>query len=222
MRIQLQLSSNNEPVPYNHLHKLTGSIHKWLGANAAHDGLSLYSFGWLRGGQPKRESLHFSIGASWNISFHDDELSRQLIKGIMVDPSVAHGMAVQEVREIAPPTFSKQHIFATDGSAVLARRKREDGSREYLLWDSLAANEILTHLLRRKLEVAGFTGEHLEVRVAFDRAYARPRARMASIKGIKHKGSECPVIVEGTPEAIHFAWLVGVGDLTGSGFGALR
>ena len=222
MRIQLQLSPSTEPVPFNHLHQLTGAIHKWLGDNAAHDGLSLYSFGWLRGGQPRRESLHFPTGANWNISFFDDELARQLLKGILEDPSVAHGMAVQEVREIAPPSFGRQHIFATDGSAVLARRKRDDGSREYLLWDTLAANDVLTHLLRKKLEVAGFSGEHLDARVAFDRAYARPRPRMVTIKGIKHKGSECPVIVEGTPEAIQFAWLVGVGDLTGSGFGALR
>lgn len=222
MRVQLQLSSSTEPVPFNHLHQLTGAIHKWLGDNSAHDGISLYSFGWLKGGQPRPKTLYFPEGSSWNISFYDDGLARQLLKGIMADPSVAYGMAVQEVQEIAPPSFSKQHIFATDGSAVLARRLREDGSREYLLWDSLAANDVLTHLLRKKLGVAGFTGEHLDARVAFDRAYSRPRPRMATIKGIKHKGSECPIIVEGTPEAIQFAWLVGVGDLTGSGFGALR
>jgi CRISPR/Cas system endoribonuclease Cas6 (RAMP superfamily) len=27
--------------------------------------------------------------------------------------------------------------------------------------------------------------------------------------------------VEGTPEAVQFAWTVGAGELTGSGFGAL-
>ncbi len=221
MRIQLQLSPSTKPVPFNHLHQLTGTIHKWLGDNTAHNGISLYSFGWLRGGKPIKQALDFPDGASWSISFFDDNLARQLLKGIMEDPSVAYGMIVQQVREAAPPAFGQQYIFPTDGSAVVARRKRDDGSREYLLWDSLAANEILTHLLRRKLEVAGFTGKHLDARVAFDRAYARPRAKMASIRGIKHKGSECPIIVEGTPEAIHFAWLVGVGDLTGSGFGAL-
>jgi CRISPR-associated endoribonuclease Cas6 len=30
------------------------------------------------------------------------------------------------------------------------------------------------------------------------------------------------VVVAGTPEAMRFAWLVGVGELTGSGFGALQ
>jgi CRISPR/Cas system endoribonuclease Cas6 (RAMP superfamily) len=30
------------------------------------------------------------------------------------------------------------------------------------------------------------------------------------------------VVVTGTPEAVQFAWTVGVGELTGSGFGALK
>ncbi|MFN8343953.1 MAG: CRISPR-associated endoribonuclease Cas6 [Spirosomataceae bacterium] len=222
MRYQLILSSNTEPVPFNHLHKLTGTVHKWLGENTVHDGLSLYSFGWLKGGQVRKGTLFFPQGAGWNISFFNDELAKQLLKGILNEPSVAYGMRVQEVREILPLPFSKQHIFQTDGSAVVARQKRADDTREYLLWDSLAANEVLTNLLRKKLNQAGFTGEHLNARVAFDRAYPNPRTRKITVKDIEHKGSECPVIVEGTPEAIHFAWLVGIGDLTGSGFGALR
>lgn len=222
MRYQLILSPNTEPVPFNHLHQLTGTVHKWLGENTVHNGLSLYSFGWLRGGEVRKSNLLFPQGASWNISFFDDELAKQLLKGVLNEPSVAYGMQVQEVREIPPLLFNKQHIFQTDGSAVLARQKRTDDTREYLLWDSLAANEVLTNLLRRKLNQAGYTGEHLNARVAFDRAYKTPRTRKITIKDVEHKGSECPVIVEGTPEAIHFAWLVGIGDLTGSGFGALR
>ncbi len=222
MRYQLILSPNTEPVPFNHLYQLTGTVHKWLGENTVHDGLSLYSFGWLRGGEVRKGNLLFPQGASWNISFFDDELAKQLLKGVLNEPSVAYGMQVQEIREIPPLPFNKQHIFQTDGSAVLARQKRVDDTREYLLWDSLAANEVLTNLLRRKLTQAGFTGEHLNARVAFDRAYPNPRTRKVTIKEVDHKGSECPVIVEGTPEAIHFAWLVGIGDLTGSGFGALR
>ena len=43
---------------------------------------------------------------------------------------------------------------------------------------------------------------------------------LMDVKGIQHKGSICPVIIEGTPEALQFAWLVGVGELTGSGKGS--
>jgi len=222
MRIRLQLSPNTEPVPFSHLYSLTGTLHKWLGENSIHDGVSLYSFGWLRGGRSEKKALSFSQGAYWNISFFDDDLSRQLIKGILKEPSVAYGMYVEEIQEVEPTGFHKQHIFYTDGSAILARQKRVDGSQEYLSWDSLAANEALTNKLRWKLSQAGFTGDHLNARVAFDRTYTNPRSRKITIKDIDHKGSECPVIVEGTPEALHFAWLVGLGYLTGSGFGALR
>jgi CRISPR-associated endoribonuclease Cas6 len=222
MRIRLLLSPNTEPVPFSHLYRLTGTLHKWLGENSIHDGVSLYSFGWLHGGRSEKKALTFSQGAHWNISFFDDELARLLIKGILQEPSVAYGMYVEEIQEIEPMAFQKQQIFHTDGSAILARQKRTDGSQEYLSWDSLAANEALTNKLRWKLNQAGFTGEHLSARVAFDRTYVNPRSRKITIKGIDHKGSECPVIVEGTPEALHFAWLVGLGDLTGSGFGALR
>jgi CRISPR-associated endoribonuclease Cas6 len=222
MRIQLILSPNTEDIPFNHLHQITGALHKWLGENHVHDSLSLYSFGWLRGGQSQQGKLKFSNGATWNISFFDDALSRQLLKGILNDPSMAFGMSVAEIREVPIPTFGSQQRFYTDSSAIVVRRKREDGSREYLLSDSLAANEIMTNVLRKKLELAGFAGKDLNVQVAFDRTYLNARTRKVTIKGIDHKGSECPVIVEGTPEAIHFAWLVGIGDLTGSGFGALR
>jgi CRISPR-associated endoribonuclease Cas6 len=222
MRIQLVLSPNTEPVPFNHLHQLTGVLHKWLGDNSVHDGISMYSFGWLRGGTTRKGQLYFLEGATWNLSFFDGELARSVLKGILEDPVAAFGMRVLEIKEIAAPALGTQHRFYTDGSAIIVRRRREDGTREYLFSDSLAANEIMTQTLRKKLVKAGFTGDHLNIHVAFDRTYPRPRIRLISIKGTQHKGSECPVLIEGTPEAIQFAWLVGIGELTGSGFGALQ
>lgn len=47
MRLNLRLTPNEEPVPFDHVHNLTGAIHKWLGKNDLHDKISLYSFGWL-------------------------------------------------------------------------------------------------------------------------------------------------------------------------------
>jgi CRISPR/Cas system endoribonuclease Cas6 (RAMP superfamily) len=52
--------------------------------------------------------------------------------------------------------------------------------------------------------------------------YPHARDKVATVKGTDHKGSICPVVVEGTPEAVQFAWTVGAGELTGSGFGALK
>ena len=46
--------------------------------------------------------------------------------------------------------------------------------------------------------------------------------KLVDIKGIKHRASLCPVVIEGDPVAISFAWNVGAGHLTGSCFGALK
>lgn len=220
MRLQLQLTPNTQPVPFDHLHQLTGALHKWLGQNDIHDGLSLYSFGWLRGGKSIGRNLHFLESATWTVSFHDDSRAWQLARGILKDPTFAFGMKVEKAVEMPLVMGLTRVGFKVDGM-VVARRKRPDGSREYLLFDNLAADEVLTGIFRQKLTAAEFGPEHLSATVQFDRSFANARTKMATIKNVKHKGSECPVIVTGTPEAVQFAQLVGVGDLTGSGFGAL-
>lgn len=219
MRIQLKLSPNTQLVHFNHLHELTQRLHRWLGpTNALHDGLSLYSFGWLKGGTARKGALAFPAGATWQISFYDEEATRKLLMGIINQPELFHGMQVYEVQELPMPTFGEQFRFLADGP-IVARQVRPDGSREYLLHDAPAADIALTATLRHKLEKAGLSAEG--VSVSFDRTFLTPRQKLVEIKGIKHKGSICPVVVEGSPEAVQFAWLVGAGELTGSGFGAL-
>ena len=217
MRIQLQLSPNTEPVPFNHLHKLTGCLHKWMGPNKIHDHLSLYSFGWLQGGKPHKGALHFPEGARWNLSFYDGELARQVLMGIINDAQLFAGMRVAEVREVATPQFGEQFRFMADGPVVV-RSYTEEDKRIYLLHDMPEADRRLTEIMQRKLQTAGLP---TEVSLYFDRTYPRPKTKLTEVKGMKHTGSLCPIVVEGPPEAVQFAWLVGAGELTGSGFGAL-
>jgi len=222
MRLNLKLTGNTKPVPFNHLHWLTGRLNRWLVDNAMHDATSLYSFGWLEGAKPRSGALHFPRGASWRISFYDASVSNRLIAGILRDPEVFAGMRVFEVQEQATPQFGGCVRFLTDRGPILARQKRDDGTTAHLLYDDEAADAALTRVLRWKLKQAGFGPDHLDAEVQFDRTFQRARTKKCTIKGIHYKASECPVVVTGTPEAVQFAWLVGVGELTGSGFGALR
>lgn len=221
MRLMLKLSPNTAPVPFDHLHQLTGALHKWLGQNDAHEGLSLYSFGWLSGGKTKGNSLHFPGGAEWNVSFLSDDVADHLRSGIRKDPLVTAGMRVFEIREQITPHFGPSARFYIDG-AVLTRRNRDDGGRDHLTFEDPIADETLTRTLRRKLEEAGLHGEHLATSARFDRSFEKARTKLVTIKGIEYRTSECPVMVEGTPGAVQAVWLMGVGELTGMGLGALK
>lgn len=221
MRIQLQLSPNYQPVPFNHLHQLTGALHKWLGPNTLHDGLSLYSFGWLRGGEKIGNGLMFPQGAHWAISFFDIQSAKDVMQGILDDPNLAFGMKVTAIQLKEFPEPSQKSRFWAD-SPIVVRKKRPDGSREYLDWRDKNADIALTQILRRKIQLAKISVNADEISVKFDRDYPRASTKLMEIKGTRHKGNLCPVFVEGPPEIGRFAWLVGVGELTGSGFGALK
>ena len=226
MRLNLTLSPNTDPVPFNHLHWLTGTLHKWAGSgNALHDGPSLYSVGWLKGGHAEEGALTFPDGARWRLSFWDADAAKQVLDGILQDPSVCAGMRVVEAQQQTTPSFSGGYRFDVD-APVVARRRRDDGSREYLLYDDERADAALTRTLRAKMRATNLDVDSSEVKVRFDHGYDGARTKLATIeKGgheVHHKGSECPVIVEGPPEASRFAWNVGVGELTGSGFGAVK
>ena len=226
MRIQLILSPNTQPVPFSYLQDLRSALHTWLGPNDLHDDLSLYSLGWLKGGSKIGKNLYFLEGATWNLGFYDSDLGWELAKGIIANKHLAYGMNVEKALEMPMPRFESPTRFAVDG-AVLVRDRRADDTRECVLWNDIRADVLLTQKLIQKMQKAGLGEQHQQVKVRFDRSYAKAREkvmtakRLPNAKDIQHKGSVCPVIVEGTPEAIQFAWLVGVGELTGSGFGAL-
>ncbi|MDQ7041689.1 MAG: CRISPR-associated endoribonuclease Cas6 [Rhodothermus sp.] len=220
MRLRLLLTPAVEPVPFTYPYRLAGVLHRWLGQNDWHDGLSLYSFGWLQGGQLGKNGLCFPRGARWTLSFYEGEQVERLVQGIFRDPRVIAGMAVAEVQAMPVPSFGSRVVFMVE-SPVVVRRFRADGGRDYLTWEDEAADEVLTRVLRRKLTVAGLEALAAQVRVSFDRSYRGAKTKLVRVKGIAHRGSMCPVIVEGPPEAVQFAWLVGVGELTGCGFGAL-
>ncbi len=226
MRLNLTLSPNTDPVPFDHLHKLTGTLHKWLGPdNDLHDGPSLYSVGWLTGGRAEDGALTFPDGARWRLSFYDDGAAKAALEGILQAPSVFAGMRVTEAQQQTTPAFSGGSRFDVD-APVVARRRRDDGSRAYLLYDDARADDALTRTLRGKMAAADLDIDPSGVRVRFDRGVDAAHTKLATIEKdgheIHHKGSVCPVIVEGPPEASRFAWNVGVGELTGSGFGAVK
>jgi CRISPR-associated endoribonuclease Cas6 len=205
-------------MPFDYQYKLTGLLHKWLGKNDIHDGKSLYSFSWLKGDYYLQQGLNFEQGAKWFISFHDSELGKILIDAIQKDPTAIYGMRVEEIVIKTDPEYTdKAHLPAA--SPILVRDYSSNQNGDYLTPKHEDTGKLLTESIKSKMKFAGLD---YEIKIDFDKTYPRAKTKLIDIKGIKHRANICPVIMEGDPEAIRFARNVGIGHLTGCGFGALE
>ncbi len=218
MRIYLQLTPNKQIVPYNYQHVLTGAIHKWLGYNREHDEISLYSFSWLKRAIVGNGGLRFPNGTQWFISGYDDAFIRKIIKGIREDPEINYGLRVTEVVLRETPYFAEKEKFIV-ASPVFIKRF-EQGVEKHFTFSDKQANHFLTETFKTKLSEVGIDSSY--VSVSFDTEYHQPKTKLINYKGIKNRTSICPILIEGTPEQIAFAWNVGIGNSTGIGFGALN
>ncbi len=221
MRIYLHLTPNTEPVPFNYQPALVGAFHKWLGENELHDEISLYSLSWLRGGALRKDNKGFDFkkGATFCISSPLESLHHKAVTGVFKDQDIRWGMRVAEVRLCPTPDFGPDHRFLTQSPILVKRNRPEGNGQQFYFPADPEANEFLTDTLQSKLQKFGLD-KHATI--AFDDSYPNPKVKLIEYKGIRIKASYCPVIVKGDPQAVAFAWEVGVGNSTGIGFGALR
>lgn len=221
MRIHLITTPNNRVVPFNYQENLTGALHKWLSYdNQLHNSMSLYSFSWLKGGkQNQSKGLDFKQGASWFVSAANPEIIKSLIKGIQENPDIAFGMRIQEIR------IQEDIIFTTNAnkfflaSPVFIKRRLETGKDKHYLGQGEITEKLMTETLKNKMSKVGL--EDNTLRIYFDDNFLL-KVKKATYKGIDNKVNMCPVIIEGKPETMTFAWNVGIGNSTGIGFGALQ
>jgi CRISPR-associated endoribonuclease Cas6 len=220
MRLYLKLTRNKEIIPFNYQHFLTGAIHKWIGQNnSVHDELSLYSFSWFQNAEAKSNSgIKLTNSSYFFISAYDESLLKKLIKGIMDDPSLSFGVYITDIQIVKEPEFSSREVFPV-ASPVFIKRRFDD-EEKHITYNDIQSSRYLTETLRKKLKAANLLTNN--VRVSFDTNYSAPRTKIINYKEIRNRVNICPILIEGTPEQIAFAWNVGVGNSTGIGFGALK
>ena len=230
MRLHFTLSPNAEPVPFAYQHRLTGAFHKWLKQNELHDKISLYSLSWLDGSRRVANRLEFSNGAKWFVSFFEDEYAEKLVNGALGQPEMFCGMRVTRIEQQTTPDFGARYRFKVASPVFVKGKQPAHGKPpHHYLFNEPEADQLLTATLIHKMDEANratgetrFTDADKQVKVGFDREFANPKIKLVRIKNIDHKTSVCPVIIEGTREAVRFAWNVGIGNGTGSCFGSLK
>ncbi|MGI4761618.1 MAG: hypothetical protein ACRYF0_12985 [Janthinobacterium lividum] len=88
MRLHLYLVTE-QAIPFDYLPTLKSAFHLWTGHNdTLHDGLSLYSYAWLRGGRAGRGGIRFAEGAQWFISAPNREVVHTIISGVLRAPEI--------------------------------------------------------------------------------------------------------------------------------------
>lgn len=220
MRLYLKLTKNTKLIPFNYQSFLTGAIHKWIGdTNEEHGQPSLYSFSWLQQVDTKdKNGINLKSNSYLFISAFEETLIKKILKGILTDPSLCFGASVHDVQIQETPSFSNIEKFLV-GSPVFIKR-RIDNNERHITYDDPKCNEFLTETLQKKLKLAGKSPEGIKIR--FDLNYSTPQTKIIRYKEIGNRVNICPIIIEGTPEQIAFAWNVGIGNSTGIGFGALK
>jgi CRISPR-associated endoribonuclease Cas6 len=219
MRIYLHLSPNRELVPFNYQQSLVGAFHRWLGENELHDEISLYSLSWLQGAVAKKEGLDFPHGATFCISSPMKTLHQKVITGIFEGQHIRWGMKVHEVNMRVTPDFGSSQRFVVQSPVLVKRYIKEEERMRYFYPQDPESSSLLTATMKSKLAKAEMP---TDISVAFDTSFPRPKMKKIVFNKIDIKATFCPVIVEGDPRAVQFAWEVGVGNSTGIGFGCLQ
>ncbi len=223
MRIHLKLTANKEVVPYDHQHLMTGKLHKWIGQNELHDGMSMYSFSQLQNGKGTKSGLNFQNGSGFFISSWDESMLKTIIASIQSDNNFLYGMKVGEIILQQTPELGGKSKFQV-ASPIFIKRKEGDRDK-YYLFDEPQSGKLLTETLANKMSKAGLPSDNI-LKVRFDLDYRNKQTKLIHYKKgdgkISLRCSWCPVIIEGSEQSKSFAWNVGLGNSTGIGFGAIK
>lgn len=218
MRIYLKTTANTTPVPFDYQQKLVGTIHKWIGNNAIHDEISLYSFSWLNGGKVVENALQFSNGASMFISFYHEDYIKQIIKTILDTPEMFCGLTVTDITIDNEPQLSTRERFFC-ASPIFIKRKLENGETKQYHYNDEQVALLLKETLLSKMKAVGLEDNTLDIH--FDLSYKNKKTKLIRYHGIGNRANFCPIIIKAKPETKRFAWNVGIGNCTGIGFGAI-
>lgn len=220
MRIHIKISSSDRLIGFNYQPLLTGCVHKWLGGNNnEHGKISLYSFSWLQNVDITNKGVKLRNGSYFTLNFYDVERVKAVVKNILEQPEMFADARVVDIRIQYTPLFSEKERFSL-ASPVLIKRYNNEGKETHYTYLDEEAGKLMAETLKAKAKIAGLDTEN--VKVYFDKEYHSPRTKIISYKNIKNRVTMCPVIIEGSPEIVAFAWDVGIGNSTGIGFGALK
>ncbi|MFB6272398.1 MAG: CRISPR-associated endoribonuclease Cas6 [Salinibacter sp.] len=211
MKLRFQADTQGAILPYDYPARIGREFYRRTEGD--HDGQSLHSIGWIRGGEVDVTRQGFVITGTprWSLGVGRTGPLEAFLESVDEDPEILPGVQIRYPEPVSPP--AKETVEYVADSPILARR-----GREHLRYDDPEADAVLTRSLETKLHK--LTGGEVPVQAAFAPTDAA-RTKVMSTGKAEHRGNLCRIRVETRPEAQKLVPSVGVGALTGMGFGSV-
>ena len=222
-RIQIVLSKNTRPVPFDNQKICIGVLHRrWLPSDSnRHEPdkkFSDYAITGLLGGKRNGDFLDFKKGGVIIASSSDTNFIANIIASAKRSSEFEFGMKIIDVRiiqeEIKP---GKTKMISL--SPILIKEK----GVEYT-FESEGVNEIMTEKAKRVIQNFDPEIDLTDFKIYFsEEPKDIEKRRLANVwlHGHKNRCSLSAIFIEGSKEAKEVLYYTGLGNSSGSGFGTL-
>jgi CRISPR-associated endoribonuclease Cas6 len=219
MRIKINLSKNEIDVPIQNQSYLNSWIHKCLGFNNKwHDAKSNYSISSLRGGKMNsdKQTLSFENGGYIVISSLDQELITSFLVGVMNNPEFSFGMKFVGVDYIKENMHEGWNHFATLSPFIV--KEYNEGKYRFLTLKDENFQEKLKKYLIKKLSNYNLDLKGFDVKVGDNKSN---KVKRIMIRNVTNLANQCQISVFCNKKVAETLYHIGLGQSTGSGFGAI-
>lgn len=218
MRQIVRLKGTNQVLPFDYFSLLTSYIHKCLGENNKyHDVMSNYAISSLYGTKmtPDKSGLDFSNGGYFTISSLDNEFIITLLTGIVKNRILFHDIKFDYFDDINEQFHDGWNHFSTL-SPIILRKKTECG-HEFSIFSDVDFEHLLEEQTKRKLKTLFNVDADLKINVNVNSG----KTKNVRIHNSKNTTNYCQISILCNKDIANMIYNIGIGQLTGCGFGTL-
>lgn len=223
MRIKINFTKNDKPVPFNSIGDINTYIHKCLGENNKyHDTVSDYSVSKLIGSGSKLNpdfTLDFPNGAKIIVSSIDESFLEELLIGLGENENFISGMKYSHIDFINETFYDGVNHFHTISPILLKER-----DRGFVTVKDADFFEVLTERTKGKL-LAISKKRNIKINLSdfniVGSTNGKNKTETQYVGNVKNVGSICVFTITCSRVVAELLTNVGIGQSTGSCFGSI-
>lgn len=223
MRIKLKFSKNSSPVPIHNQSLINSYINKCLGNNNPyHDVSGTYSISSLQGGRLNDDkiTLDFKNGSYIVISSTDKNFIDELLKGVMLNPTIGHGMSFSDVNFIDEKFIDGDNHFFTLSPFIL-KEYDEDGKYKFITFENDPDFSMkLTNKVKTKLSTLDPSLKLDDFNIVVNN-HPSHKVKKIMVKNVINKANQCKLTIHSNKQIAELLYNIGIGQSTNSGFGTI-